>query len=51
MDIAITDIGSNAVKYKVFSDSGELKEYVREPLRLEQTFLITDFSKIKLERN
>ena len=34
MDIAITDIGSNAVKYKVFSESGELKEYVREPLRL-----------------
>ena len=34
MDIAVTDIGSNAIKYKVFSDSGELKEYVREPLRL-----------------
>ena len=34
MDIAITDIGSNAVKYKVFNASGVLKEYVREPLRL-----------------
>ncbi|MDA0344998.1 MAG: hypothetical protein O3C54_03455 [Proteobacteria bacterium] len=35
MDIAITDIGSNAVKYKIFSNNGtDLKEYVREPLRL-----------------
>ena len=33
--IAIVDIGSNAVKYKIFDKkSMELIEYVREPLRL-----------------
>ena len=33
--IAIVDIGSNAVKYKIFDKkSMEIIEYVREPLRL-----------------
>ena len=35
MNIAIVDIGSNAIKYKIFdSVSLELKDYYREPLRL-----------------
>ena len=35
MNIAIVDIGSNAIKYKIFdSDDLELKDYYREPLRL-----------------
>ena len=35
MNIAIVDIGSNAIKYKVFdSNNLELKDYYREPLRL-----------------
>ncbi len=35
MNIAIVDIGSNAIKYKIFdSDNLELKDYYREPLRL-----------------
>ena len=35
MNIAIVDIRSNAIKYKIFdSDSMELKDYYREPLRL-----------------
>ena len=35
MNIAIVDIGSNAIKYKVFdSNNMELKDYYREPLRL-----------------
>ena len=35
MKISIVDIGSNAVKYKIFnSENFELDEYYREPLRL-----------------
>ena len=35
MNIAIVDIGSNAIKYKIFdSNNMELKDYYREPLRL-----------------
>ena len=35
MNIAIVDIGSNAIKYKIFDSSNmELKDYYREPLRL-----------------
>lgn len=35
MNIAIVDIGSNAIKYKIFdSDNLLLKDYYREPLRL-----------------
>ena len=35
MNIAIVDIGSNAIKYKIFdSKNMELKDYYREPLRL-----------------
>ena len=35
MNIAIVDIGSNAIKYKIFdSNNLELKYYYREPLRL-----------------
>ena len=35
MNIAIVDIGSNAIKYKIFdSNNLELKDYYREPLRL-----------------
>ena len=35
MNIAIVDIGSNAIKYKIFdSNDMELKDYYREPLRL-----------------
>ena len=35
MNIAIIDIGSNAIKYKIFdSNNMELKDYYREPLRL-----------------
>lgn len=35
MNIAIVDIGSNAIKYKIFdSDNLVLKDYYREPLRL-----------------
>ena len=35
MKISIVDIGSNAVKYKIFnSENFELLEYYREPLRL-----------------
>ena len=35
MNLAIVDIGSNAVKYKIFSSKdNKLTEYVREPLRL-----------------
>lgn len=35
MNIAIVDIGSNAIKYKIFdSDNLELQDYYREPLRL-----------------
>lgn len=35
MNIAIVDIGSNAIKYKIFdSNDIELKDYYREPLRL-----------------
>ena len=36
MSIAIVDVGSNAVKYKIFSNNNYLKpvEYVRKPLRL-----------------
>ena len=35
MKISIVDIGSNAVKYKIFnSNNFELIEYCREPLRL-----------------
>ena len=35
MKISIVDIGSNAVKYKIFnSNNFELIEYYREPLRL-----------------
>ena len=35
MKISIVDIGSNAVKYKIFnSENFELVEYYREPLRL-----------------
>ena len=49
MDIAITDIGSNAVKYKVFSVSGELKEYIREPLRLGTDVFNHGFLKDKLK--
>jgi exopolyphosphatase/guanosine-5'-triphosphate,3'-diphosphate pyrophosphatase len=40
--IAIVDIGSNAVKYKIFDKkSMELIEYVREPLRLGTDVFIT----------
>lgn len=35
MNIAIVDIGSNAIKYKIFDRNNmELKDYYREPLRL-----------------
>lgn len=35
MNIAIVDIGSNAIKYKIFDGKNmELKDYYREPLRL-----------------
>ena len=35
MNIAIVDIGSNAIKYKIFdSNNMKLKDYYREPLRL-----------------
>ena len=36
MSIAIVDVGSNAVKYKIFTNNNYLKpvEYVRKPLRL-----------------
>ena len=35
MKIAIIDIGSNAIKYKIFDkETFEIEEYVREPLRL-----------------
>tara|TARA_B100001996_G_scaffold219553_1_gene168791 strand:- start:2191 stop:3018 length:828 start_codon:yes stop_codon:yes gene_type:complete len=35
MEVSIVDIGSNAVKYKIFnSENFELIEYYREPLRL-----------------
>ena len=35
MNIAIVDIGSNAIKYKIFDRKNmELKDYYREPLRL-----------------
>ena len=35
MKISIVDIGSNAVKYKIFnSQNYELLDYYREPLRL-----------------
>jgi len=34
MNTAIVDIGSNAIKYKIFNDAFELQEYYRHPLRL-----------------
>ena len=36
MSIAIVDVGSNAVKYKIFTNNNYLRpvEYVRKPLRL-----------------
>ena len=44
MNIAIVDIGSNAIKYKIFdSDSLELKDYYREPLRLGRDVFTNGF--------
>ena len=34
MKYAIVDIGSNAIKYKIFNKNLELDEYYRHPLRL-----------------
>ena len=34
MNYAIVDIGSNAIKYKIFNHNLELVEYYRHPLRL-----------------
>ncbi len=34
MNYAIVDIGSNAIKYKIFNNNLELVEYYRHPLRL-----------------
>ena len=34
MNIAIVDIGSNAIKYKIFDSKFNLVEYYRHPLRL-----------------
>ena len=34
MNYAIVDIGSNAIKYKIFNQNLELVEYYRDPLRL-----------------
>ena len=34
MNYAIVDIGSNAIKYKIFNQNLELVEYYRHPLRL-----------------
>ena len=34
MKYAIVDIGSNAIKYKIFNGGLELVEYYRHPLRL-----------------
>ena len=34
MKYAIVDIGSNAIKYKIFNENLELDEYYRHPLRL-----------------
>ena len=48
MKISIVDIGSNAVKYKIFnSENFELVEYYREPLRLGRDV----FSKNKLSES
>ena len=33
MNYAIVDIGSNAIKYKIFNQNLELVEYYRHPLR------------------
>ena len=44
MFIAIVDIGSNAIKYKIFdSDTLELKDYHREPLRLGRDVFTNGF--------
>ena len=34
MNTAIVDIGSNAIKYKIFDDKFNVVEYYRHPLRL-----------------
>ena len=34
MKYAIVDIGSNAIKYKIFNKNLKLDEYYRHPLRL-----------------
>ena len=48
MKISIVDIGSNAVKYKIFnSENFELVEYYREPLRLGRDV----FSKNELSKS
>ena len=44
MNIAIVDIGSNAIKYKIFDRNNmELKDYYREPLRLGRDVFTNGF--------
>tara|TARA_Y100001935_G_C17278964_1_gene496335 strand:- start:841 stop:1665 length:825 start_codon:yes stop_codon:yes gene_type:complete len=46
MNTAIVDIGSNAIKYKIFNNNFELQNYYRHPLRLgRDVFLNGELSK------